>query len=77
MSRRKKREIPDEALKLALLAAAELERCLAPGDGSPPDAKTAKDFSSIMKDMAALAKTESAGRTVTVELSPEAERLAR
>lgn len=77
MSRRRKREIPDEARRLALLAAAELEKCLSPEDGSAPDAKTAKDFSAIMKDMAALAKTENTGRTVTVELSPEAERFAR
>lgn len=77
MSGRKKREIPDEARKLALMAAAELEKCLSPADGSAPDAKTAKDFSAIMKDMAALAKEDKLVREVKVELSPETGRFAR
>lgn len=77
MSGRKKREIPNEAKKLALMAAAELEKCLSPGDGSAPDAKSAKDFSAIMKAMAALANTDELSRTVKVELSPETERFAR
>lgn len=77
MSGRKKREIPDEARRLALMAAAELEKCLSPADGSAPDAKTAKDFSAIMKDMAALAKEDKPVREVKVELSPETERFAK
>lgn len=74
---RKKREIPNEAKKLALMAAAELEKCLSPGDGSTPDTRTAKDFTAIMKDMAALAKADEASRAVKVELSPETERFAK
>lgn len=52
------------------MAAAELEKCLNPGDGSAPDAKSAKDFSTIMRDMEELAKTDALSRTVKVELSP-------
>lgn len=59
------------------MAAAELEKCLSPEDGSIPDTKSAKDFSAIMKAMAALAKTDELSRTVKVELSPESERFAR
>lgn len=77
MSRRKKREIPDEARQLAFMAAEELKRCLSPADGSLPDSKAAKDFSSIMKDMAALARDNGSGRSVTVEFSPETEALAK
>lgn len=77
MSRRKDKEIPDEARQLALMAAEGMKRCLSPADGSLPDPKAAKEFSSIMRDMAALAHTGESGRSVKVEFSPETEALAK